>query len=96
MRDLTIEELLKLATIDPIGGKGITAYQEMLAFQSSMEAIQMAGTTQEKHNSLTCVLCGKSAPLTEQEAQTWRWATEQLEIKAYCACGGEVKVSVLY
>lgn len=49
MRDLTRKELLQLATIDPMDGKGIEAYQKMHEFQAGMETIhRMAGTTKEE------------------------------------------------
>ena len=54
MRDLTRKELLQLATIDPMNGKGIEAYQQMHAFQASMEAIQhMPGHTSEELGKLS-------------------------------------------
>lgn len=54
MRDITLEELLQLATIDPMNGKGIAAYQQMHAFQSGMEAIQHApGHTAEELDKLS-------------------------------------------
>ncbi len=53
MKDPTLKELLQLATIDPMNGKGIAAYQQMHAFQSGMEAIQHAPGHAEEWGKLS-------------------------------------------
>jgi hypothetical protein len=68
MRDLTPEELLQLATIDPMNGKGIAAYQQMCAFQSGMEAIErMTGTTQEELSKVSEGIRKLAKPEHEEE-----------------------------